>query len=733
MSDDVCEQLLADLNPPQQEAVRHDLGPCLVVAGAGSGKTRVLTRRIAWLICQGVDPRRILAITFTNKAAGEMRQRIEQLLGHPARSMWISTFHAACVRILRAHCDRLGYNRSFTILDGADQRAVLRDIISRLNLDPQRYRPRAVQAAIDRAKTELQDPDAFAARADNFFADQVARIYRAYQERIAAENALDFGDLIRLTVALLSAHKDVLAHYQQQFHYLLVDEYQDTNAAQYKLLRLLGGGAGNIFAVGDADQSVYRFRGADFTNVLRFRDDYPGARIIQLEQNYRSTQAILDTANRLIKHNSRRQAKRLWTDRGQGHTVTLFRARDEQDEAAFVADEMQRLADTGRPWSDYAILYRTHAQSRVLEDRLVRLGLPYRIIGGVRFYERKEIKDLLAYLRLLVNPRDELAFTRAIAEPRRGIGPAALARLQAFMQNTGLDFVTACTRAGEIDGLQKGQRRALGQFGQMYVDLAGYGDNVPVSRLLADLFERSGYEAALRAEGTAEALGRLENLRELLTLAREFTIQGYDDTPVDFLAAAALASEADTTAGDISISLMTIHSAKGLEFPVVFLVGLEEGLFPHSRALDDAAETEEERRLCYVGVTRAEERLYLVSAHQRTIFGEFRPGVPSRFLQEMDMTQMKVIDPRSETRPAAVTPGRRAQPRPLPGAFNGFIPAVGASVLHPHWGPGSVLACTGTGEDTEVTIDFPGNGTRTVLVRYALLRPLPTPSRESSG
>lgn len=742
---DPCEHLLENLNEPQREAVLHQQGPCLVVAGAGSGKTRVLTRRIAHLICRGVDPQAILAITFTNKAAGEMRQRVEQLLGRPSRAMWISTFHAACVRILRVHAAKLGYERHFTILDGTDQRAVLKDIISRLNLDPQRYRPQGIQGIIDRAKTELLDPDAFAAVAGNFFEHQAARIYKAYQERLARENAMDFGDLIRLTVALLEEHEDVRAAYEDQFEHVLIDEYQDTNAAQYRLLRLLGGRRGNVFAVGDADQSVYRFRGADFTIILRFQEDFPDARIIRLEQNYRSTQAILDTANRLIGHNTQRQAKRLWTERGQGEAVVLYRARDEEDEAAFVAGEIQRLVqEEGRPWSDFALLYRTHAQSRALEDRLVLMGMPYRIIGGVRFYERKEIKDLLAYLRLLVNPWDESAFQRAIAEPRRGIGPAAMARLYAFMQETGLDFVAASAQAGEIGGLQKKQVEALRAFGGMLTEMSQYRHQVPVARLLADLLSRSGYEGALKADGTAEALGRLENLKELLTLARIFTSQGYDDTPEDFLAAVALAGDADTVTDENSVSLLTMHSAKGLEYPVVFLVGLEEGLFPHARSLDDGDEIEEERRLCYVGVTRAQERLYLTSAYQRMIFGEFRTGVPSRFLREMGMEHMTVLDPHAPPvgadplgsgnsdrrtgnwpwsrgpgrRPAATAGHRRTAELP------GFVPEVGEEVIHPHWGRGTVLSRSGSGEDTEVTIDFPGAGTRTVIVRYALLRPV---------
>ncbi|HLS89312.1 MAG TPA: UvrD-helicase domain-containing protein [Sphingobacteriaceae bacterium] len=743
MPADPCEHLLDNLNEPQREAVLHGQGPCLVVAGAGSGKTRVLTRRIAHLICRGVDPQAILAITFTNKAAGEMRERVDQLLGRPSRSMWISTFHAACVRILRVHAARLGYERYFTILDGTDQRALLKDIISRLNLDPQRYRPQVIQGVIDRAKTELLDPQAFAAAAGNFFEHQAARIYRAYQERLARENAVDFGDLIRLTVNLLEEHEDVRGAYEDQFQHVLIDEYQDTNMAQYRLLRLLGG-RGNVFAVGDADQSVYRFRGADFTIILRFQEDFPDARIIRLEQNYRSTQAILDAANRLIGHNTQRQAKRLWTDRGPGEAVVLYRARDEEDEAAFVAGEIRRLVqEEGRPWSDFALLYRTHAQSRALEDRLVLMGMPYRIIGGVRFYERKEIKDLLAYLRLLVNPWDESAFQRAIAEPRRGIGPAAMARLYAFMQETGLDFVAACARAAEIGGLQKKQVEALRAFGRMLEELSQIRHQVPVARLLAELLSRSGYEGALQAEGSAEALGRLENLKELLTLARVFTLQGYDDTPEDFLAAVALAGDADTAGGEDSVSLLTMHSAKGLEFPVVFLVGLEEGLFPHARSLDDGDELEEERRLCYVGVTRAQERLYLTSAYQRMIFGEFRTGVPSRFLGEMGMEHMTVLDPhappvrrepapvRNFPRRAAITPwGWNTAARPAAANHRpveevpGYIPEVGEDVIHPHWGRGTVLSRSGSGEDTEVTIEFPGAGTRTVLVRYALLRPV---------
>jgi len=733
-----CEQLLAGLNPAQAEAAAHLEGPCLVLAGAGSGKTRVLTHRIAYLVCRGVDPASILAITFTNKAAREMRERVEQLLGRGAAgAMVLSTFHAACVRILRRWGDRLGWDPRFLIADDADQRALLKACIQELNLDPQRYNPSAVRAAIDRAKNDLVGPEEMARRADGFYAAQVARIYELYQRRLREQNTMDFGDLLAECVRLLREHPEVLEALQERFHYVLVDEYQDTNHAQYVWLRLLCGRRRNLFAVGDADQSIYGWRGADISNILRFEEDFPEARVVLLEQNYRSTQPILDAAHDVIAHNRQRREKRLWTDRTEGPPVVLYRAREERDEAQFVAAEMERLhAEEGVPWSECAVLYRTHAQSRVLEEVLVRRGIPYVIVGGLRFYERKEVKDLLAYLRLVVNPYDRLAYERVVNEPRRGLGPAALLKIDDHARRLGLSPVHACADAAAIPGLTRPQAEAAAAFGRLILDLAEQRRSLPVGAVLERLAEDSGYARMLREEGTIEAAGRLENLQELFNIAAEFTAAGFDDTPEDFLAHVALTAEADTAVQDDAVSLMTLHSAKGLEFDVVFLVGMEEGLFPHVRSLDDAAGLEEERRLCYVGMTRARRRLYLTHAWYRTVYGDFQPGIPSRFLSEIRPGRLEergaVLADEDLGRPPAAGRGwgRAAAPTaaapggagPGDGAGETYVPRAGEKVIHPKWGEGTVVSLRGSGLDAEVAVVFPEPvGLKRLLVRYARL------------
>lgn len=783
-----CDYILDGLNEQQRLAASHGEGPCLVIAGAGSGKTRVLTRRIAYLICRGISPGHILAITFTNKAAREMRDRLESLLGRGVRSMWISTFHAAGVRILRQDGHALGYPGHFAIADDADQRALLKDIISDLNLDVRRYTPRAVQSYIDRAKNRLEDPAAFSSKADNFFAHQVARIYEQYQSRLQKEGMLDFGDLIMQTVFLLRRHPDVLSYYRERFQHILIDEYQDTNAAQYALVKLLAGGGGSVFAVGDADQSIYAFRGADFTNILRFEQDFPGGRVIRLEQNYRSTNAILAAANRVISHNGRRQEKDLWSELGEGVPVVWYRGADERDEGAYIAGELARVRkEEGCAWSDMAVLYRTHAQSRVLEEQLMAAQVPYRIIGGVRFYERKEVKDLLAYLKLMANPADSLSFQRALSEPRRGVGDVTVQRLGEFAAREGIHWIEASRRASEVDGIRPQQVKALEEFARLFSDLAELADEKPVADLIPEILSRSGYKRALEAERSVESLGRLENLQEVISFAREFTESGFEDTVVDFIAATALATAGDTEEEGDEVSLMTLHSAKGLEFDTVFLAGLEEGLFPHSRSLEDDDEIEEERRLCYVGMTRAKRQLVLSHAWHRTIFGEYRVGVPSRFIEEADPSRLTVLGPDADegglfasgdrwggprspgsrraaggtsggggrgpgggAAPASYRRGRVGHPsrtpradmdwarrgqragtgpgsRPSGGGGAGgpvpFTPKPGELVLHPHWGRGTVESCEGSGENMEATINFPGVGTRTVLLKYANLQP----------
>ncbi|PZN08763.1 MAG: DNA helicase PcrA [Bacillota bacterium] len=631
--------LLADLNPAQREAVTHPGGPVLVLAGAGSGKTRVLTRRVAYLLQQGVAPHQILAITFTNKAAREMRERVEQLVGAQARDMWIGTFHASCVRILRRDGHRVGYDRNFVILDEDDRRTVLREVLKERNLSETRYPPNAVGAMISAAKNQLLGPEAFAARHRDFYRQQVAAVYAAYQERLQKNGAMDFDDLLMQTVRLFEEAPDVLASYQRRFVHILVDEYQDTNHAQYRLLRLLAAGHRNLFVVGDPDQSVYRWRGADITNILRFEEDYPDARVVRLELNYRSTASILAAAQAVIEHNTQRKEKQLRSVHGEGARVVVFGAADEHDEAWFVAREMERLHDEGYEYGDMAVLYRTHAQSRVVEETLLRRGIPYRIVGGLKFYERKEVKDILAYLRLAVNPDDRISLRRVINVPRRGIGEATLARLEAHLDRAGVGLLDALAQAEAIPGITRPQAAALAAFGEVIADLAALAQQRPAYDVIAFALDRTGYREMLEQERTPDARTRLENLEELLSVARDFERQrGPGDAPlVDFLAEVALVSDVDQLEeGARAVSLMTLHSAKGLEFDVVFITGMEEGVFPHSRSLDDPQELEEERRLCYVGMTRARQRLYLCFTRQRTLFGATRRQVPSRFLEEAD-------------------------------------------------------------------------------------------------
>ncbi|ADU50410.1 ATP-dependent DNA helicase PcrA [Thermaerobacter marianensis DSM 12885] len=637
--------LLADLNPAQREAVTHPGGPVLVLAGAGSGKTRVLTRRVAFLLEQGVAPHQILAITFTNKAAREMRERVEQLVGTGARDMWIGTFHASCVRILRRDGYRIGYDRNFIILDEDDRRSVLRDVLKERNLSETRYPPNAVGGMISAAKNQLLDPEEFAARHRDFYRQQVAAVYAAYQERLQRNGAMDFDDLLMQAVRLLEEAPDVLAYYQRRFVHILVDEYQDTNHAQYRLLRLLAAGHRNLFVVGDPDQSVYRWRGADITNILRFEEDYPDARVVRLELNYRSTASILGAAQAVIEHNTQRKEKQLRSVHGEGARVVVFGAADEHDEAWFVAREMERLhGEEGYGYGEMAVLYRTHAQSRVLEETLLRRGIPYRIVGGLKFYERKEVKDILAYLRLAVNPDDRISLRRVINVPRRGIGEATLARLEAYLDREGVGLLDALARAEDIPGVTRPQAAALMAFGGVIADLRAMAEQRPAYDVIALALDRTGYKEMLEQEQTPDAMSRLENLKELLSVARDFERQrGAGDAPlVDFLAEVALVSDVDQLdEGARAVSLMTLHSAKGLEFDVVFITGMEEGVFPHSRSLDDPHELEEERRLCYVGMTRARRRLYMCFTRQRTLFGATRRQVPSRFLEEADQRYLE--------------------------------------------------------------------------------------------
>ena len=629
---------LEGLNPAQCDAVLHTEGPLLILAGAGSGKTRALAHRVAYLVEEkGVDPGSILAITFTNKAAREMRERVEGLIGPRAEGAWIMTFHAACGRILRRDIHHLGYGRNFVIYDAADQLNLVRLCLKELNLAESRYAPPAVLAAISRAKNELVDVEGFAARARDLYDRTIARVYRLYQQALQEANALDFDDMIMLAVRLFREFPGVLEHYQEHFRYLMIDEYQDTNHAQYIFSNLLASRHRNLCVVGDESQSIYGWRGADLRNILDFEKDYPEARVIKLEQNYRSTRTILEAANHLVRYNQQRKDKHLWTRNEAGPPLFYYEAGDEHGEALFVAWEILRLRqEEGWDWPAFAILYRVNAQSRLFEEVFIRHGIPYHIVGGLKFYERKEIKDLIAYLRLLHNPHDRVSLERVINVPRRGIGPATLGKASAFARELGVGLYQALGRAGEIPGLGRGVAKKLMQFVELVDSLSQLQDRVTLVELVGEVARRSGYLAMLEAEGTVEALSRLENVHEFLSAARDFE-EGNPGAGLEgFLEAISLVADVDTLAPESeAVVLMTLHSAKGLEFPVVFMVGLEEGLFPLARALESASELEEERRLCYVGITRAEKRLYFTRARWRNWHGEGTPRYPSRFLREV--------------------------------------------------------------------------------------------------
>ena len=727
--------LLADLNPAQAEAVRHLEGPLLVLAGAGSGKTRVLTARIAYLLQRGVPPYHILAITFTNKAAREMKTRVENMVPETAKELWVSTFHAACLRILRQQARFLGYGGDFVIYDDADQLTLLKDCLKELNLDEKKFPLRSVQASISGAKNLLLGPDGYERQAADFYTRQVAGIYHRYQEKLFRNNALDFDDLIMLTVRLFRDNEAVLAHYQNRFRHILVDEYQDTNHAQYVLINLLAKRHRNLCVVGDPDQGIYSWRGADIRNILEFERDYPDARVVRLEQNYRSTQTILDAANQVIRRNRGRREKRLWTAAGPGSPVVVFLAHDERAEAEYVADRITRLHRLRRmPYRSLAVLYRTHAMSRVLEEVLLQRGIPYTIIGGMKFYERREIKDLLAYLRLAVNPADAVALRRIINVPRRGIGEASLQRLLQFAAERDMPPLEALARANEVPGLTGRVRAACTGLAGLFGWLYAHQDELSVTALAEEVLERSGLWQELRAEDTVESRTRQENLKEFLSVTREYDRRAVAGSLSEFLADLALVTDVDKyDAGADQVVLMTLHSAKGLEFPVVFLIGMEEGVFPHSRSLTETAELEEERRLCYVGITRACRQLYLTHTWQRTLYGATRHNDPSRFLEEIPPHLLTTDDPldaeagdgggRAGAAPGGQTrvpaSGRGAE-RPASGAkVISFNP--GERVRHRKWGVGTVLGVRGQGEAAELQVEFPALGTKTLLARYAPL------------
>ncbi len=719
--------LLDGLNPVQLAAVTHPGGPLLVVAGAGSGKTRVLTRRIAWLIRQqNVSPFEVLAITFTNKAADEMKHRVAELVGPVAQRMWVSTFHAACVRILRRDANRLGYKSSFTIYDEADANRLVSYVLRDLNMDTKKLPPRVVHGIISAAKNDLVDFETYAAQARTIYDRRIAEVYREYQHRLLAASAMDFDDLLLVTVNLLQACEDVRRYYQERFRHILVDEYQDTNKAQNELVLMLAQGHRNVCVVGDTDQSVYRWRGADIRNILQFEEAFPDTTVVVLEQNYRSTQLILDAANAVIANNSMRKPKSLWTEQVGGELITTYHAEDEHDEGRWIASEIARLHAGGRyTWGDVAVFYRANAQSRSVEEELVRRNISYKVVGGTKFYDRREIKDVLAYLKAVVNPTDEVSLKRIVNVPKRGIGDTSVDRLERWARANNRPFDEALRQAeaaGVTGKAQAAIRDLVSLLDELRADLGG-----PVTVIEA-ILHRTGYRAELEAEHTIESEGRLDNLDELLGAASEA-----DDID-QFLEQVSLVADADEIVDDQSnVLLMTLHTAKGLEFPVVFVIGMEDGVFPHLRSLGEPDELEEERRLAYVGFTRAKERLYLTHAWCRNLWGQTLYNPPSRFLREVPASLVNAAqEPRR--RPGAGLPfgGRegiveaairvgRASPVHGSGA-QGLGLRRNDDVVHAKWGEGVVLEVRGEGDKAEATVHFPSVGDKRLNLSLAPLK-----------
>ncbi len=735
------------LNPQQAEAVINTEGPMLIMAGAGSGKTKVLTCRVANLLQKGVRPYRILAITFTNKAAAEMRERVNNMSGPAAKDVWLFTFHAFCARFLRMEIDKLpGYGGNFAIYDTADSQNLIKQILKEMNLDDKRFQPSGILSRISNAKNALQDAAAFARQAGDFYEQKVADIYSRYEQKLQLNNALDFDDLLMLSIKLLQENKEVREKYQDRFDYLLVDEYQDTNHAQYLLTKFLAAKHRNICVVGDADQSIYGWRGADIQNILDFEKDYPDAKVIKLEQNYRSTQIILDAANAVIENNTGRKPKNLWTENKSGTDIIYFQAVDERDEARFVIEQLQNLQRTeNKKLGDMAILYRTNTQSRIFEEMLIKSGISYNMVGGLKFYERKEIKDIIAYLRVIFNPADSLSLLRIINVPKRGIGDASLAKIQAYAAANNVSLFEAVSNAAAIDGLSSRFVSKLDDLAGIIFELMNLASEAPVEDLIDRVLRDTGYLEELENERTPQAQSRIDNLHELISVAQEFAASEEENNLENFLAHVALVSDIDDTElGEDAITLMTLHSSKGLEFPVVFLVGMEEGLFPHARTLMDETEIEEERRLCYVGITRAKEKLFLSSTKMRTIYGNTVTYPPSRFLQEIPARLVKTIK-RQERFSALenfkqVSEKYSARPQKPASTFNphSFMPQkpaaaaggtgtrfnTGDRVSHSKWGEGMVVSVKDSPDGQEVKVAFAGAGVRSLLTKYAVLKKL---------
>ena len=761
--------IFAGLNPAQKQAVEHTDGPLLIMAGAGSGKTKVLTCKVANLLAKGVSPWSILAITFTNKAATEMRERVDRMIGEGAKDVWLSTFHSFCARFLRREVEATGmYKRNFVIYDSSDSQVVIKDCLKELNLDPKQYAPSSIQNAISNAKNQLMGSKAMARDADNFFQQKVAEVYALYAKKLRTNNAMDFDDLLMVSVLLLEEHEEIRVKYQNRFKYILVDEYQDTNGAQYQLTKILAAKHHNLCVVGDADQSIYGWRGADIRNIMDFEEDYPEARTIKLEQNYRSTKNILAAANAVIEHNINRKKKELWTENATGEKLTIYEARDERDEAEFIATTvMKQKTIFNASYGDMAVLYRTNAQSRVVEETFMRRGIPYTMVGGLKFYDRKEIKDILAYLRVIYNPLDTVSLLRIINVPKRGLGATTVAKLADFAENNGLtlfDVISSEETLSQIPGITARIKKPLELFSTFIFQFMGYQSNMRIDDLIEKVLEESGYLRELQEEKKPENESRIENLKEFVGVARDF--QKTEDNPnlENFLSTLSLVSDIDNAdMEDDRITLMTLHSAKGLEFPTVFMVGMEEGLFPHSRTLMDDNEIEEERRTCYVGITRAQRKLYLTCAHQRTIYGKTSMSTPSRFLDEIPEEYTERLVPRVNAygfananhygaqqrsgtmtfRPSASQMGsganfsdkaksalevmnamqkRGVNVQPKTGVIRPDTSVkwkVGDKAQHGKWGVGTVVSVKGEGEEVELKIAFPGQGVKGLMQKYA--------------
>ncbi|WP_343094623.1 DNA helicase PcrA [Veillonella parvula] len=721
--------LLTGLNKEQQQAVQHTEGPLLILAGAGSGKTKVLTVRIAHLLAQGVNPYEILAITFTNKAAKEMKSRVEGLVGDVANCIWLSTFHSFCAKFLRFEIDSfLGYNSNFTIYDTSDSQAVIKAALKSLNLDDKYYPVGAMIAAISDAKNKLLFASDFRKQARDFYQQKVADVYEYYERELRKNNALDFDDLLLVAVKLLQSNATVLDKYSHRFRYVMIDEYQDTNHAQYLLAKLLASHWKNIAVVGDADQSIYAWRGADIQNILDFEKDYPNCTSIKLEQNYRSTKIILDAANAVIDNNEGRPEKNLWTDKIEGAKIQHFTAQSEHEEAAFIGDTIAKKHDIHDvPYGDMAILYRTNAQSRVLEEALIKRALPYTMVGGTKFYDRKEIKDVLAYLRVLYNPFDDLSLLRIINVPKRSIGATTVAKLQDYAREKGTSLFMTLTQLHLIDSIKGKTKEKLEEFGILIFTLVSEMEDKTVLDILESILDRTGYLAQLEESTDPQDQARAENIGELLSVAKDFQDTNPSGTVEDFLEQVALVNDVDSfEQEEAKVTLMTLHAAKGLEFPIVFLCGLEEGLFPHSRTLMNPEEIEEERRLAYVGITRAEKELYISNATTRTVFGRTSSYLPSRFIDEIPeelvdglRAKRKVPDDIKRHVPQHMSVTSRPVTKPI--VRNEVIAdwKVGDTAIHSKWGNGKVINVTGEGAGMKLTIEFPTQGVRVVMAKFA--------------